>query len=89
MSNDYDAQVERLVLKHFKAEPFETPTDEHMAKCPSLHVSDYFTSGSQCDSGCESTNLEAELKCDHFTSEFAYGTWGDMASLIEELEEDL
>lgn len=77
---DADKLVERFVLSHLD--------DGHHLKSCSERTIDYYTRGSQSDTGAEYAKLEAEVSCSHkYTEEIEYGEWGDSDSIIETLSQ--
>lgn len=92
--SDVDEKVERLILAMFVEESKDSPDwshEGHLMRCPSLRVKD---AGGRdgvygCGTGCEYVRLTATLVCGHegFKSEFDYGSFGDLATLLEDLEE--
>lgn len=83
---DADAKVAAYVLKAFRSE-YNT---HHLATCPDVKVEHPEMNNGMygCDTGCDYARLEADLSCPHGERyyDYEYGTFGQIDSLIEELD---
>ena len=83
--SDADDKVIRLVTQYAR----EGAESEHLRSCPGLTVAYASAEDGEygCDTGCEYARLEADLSCPHGESErYRYGTFSDIASMMEDLD---
>lgn len=89
---DADELVRGFVLREFREECWGKLTREaHLATCPETQVLDCDArDGSYgCDTGCDYYRLEAQIGCPHGESvEYDYGSFGEISSLIWQLERE-
>ena len=80
-----DKKVLALVTRYAR----QDADNLHLRECPQLSVAypRAWDGEYGCDTGCEYARLEAILTCPHGETEnFEYGTFGEIAWLLEDLE---
>jgi hypothetical protein len=89
--------VDRFIMRKFREDSADgadsrsawlrpSVADLHLAACSTIRVVERDTQAGDCGTGCETATLEAAIGCDcgHRT-DWEYGTFGDIASMLEEI----
>ena len=78
-----------LVLYHFR---LDRDNDEHLRTCGDVSVehAEAWDGLYGCDTGCEYARLEAHISCPHgHAVDYEYGTFGEVADLVEDYQRTL
>lgn len=98
MTSDADELLSRHLLKLLRNGELSFEVDGvylsgsgsgHLEECPDAVVVNATGTGGTygCETGCEYTNLECEVRCPHLPRPVAvtYGEFGELSSLLEDL----
>lgn len=88
---DATAHANQLVTAWILRQYRKDGGNEHLRSCEAATVGpvDGGDGGYGCDTGCDYVRLEADIACPHGqTDRFEYGTFGELAWILEDLEAD-
>src|SRR5258707_15381570 len=96
---DPDVLVARFLLRKLRADELGFDEDsgaasdivalKHLMSCPDTRVRDTSGSGGASDTGAEFAKLSCLAECPHVAGQhLSYGEWGDLAELLNSIEQD-